>query len=566
LDLGAEDRSGTRPRELLRFEDTAGVLVGEGRLVQRVLAVPTLLAGVVYVAGRMWPERVAAGVLAVPVLYAFAVAAGGLVAYLLYARASVLDDNRLRWLGAGFALAAVAMLAQGFTLSGFAVHDVFGTTPSGSGRLYLIWHAALPTFVAGALWAGRGGSARWRHWLTVGFGVSIGAAVWDLPLPPVPELVTGEGTFTPMYRGATAMLLASAAVVSVLLVVVVLRHPSCPQAWVAVGLVLLVGDLGLTVGAGSLFDAAWWASTPFRAAQFLVPAMGLLTEFVGTFRTLRRHERGLAERLAQELHLAALHAGADERPVDPAVCRRIRDVLAAGGPDMVLQPVYELASGRIVGAEALARFATEPRQGPDVWFAEAAACGLGRELELAAVNAALRMLPDLPPGVDLSVNVSPDLLVDERLARALADVDAYRVVVEVTEHAAVADYRRLTGAVARLRSQGVRLAVDDAGAGFASLRHILRLSPDIMKLDITLTRDIHIDPVRQSLAESLVAFADQTGIRIVAEGVEGQQELTKLKELGVHYAQGFHLARPAPPPLVDQTAPQLIARAPYPRT
>jgi EAL domain-containing protein (putative c-di-GMP-specific phosphodiesterase class I) len=134
--------------------------------------------------------------------------------------------------------------------------------------------------------------------------------------------------------------------------------------------------------------------------------------------------------------------------------------------------------------------------------------------------------------------------VSPRFIQALGDADAERIVVEVTEHEAIEDYPRLRSAVDALRGLGVRLAIDDAGAGYASLRHILQLSPDFIKLDIALTRDIHEDPPQRALAAALVTFAREIGATITAEGVEVVEEAETLKDLGVELGQGFFLGRP----------------------
>jgi len=136
--------------------------------------------------------------------------------------------------------------------------------------------------------------------------------------------------------------------------------------------------------------------------------------------------------------------------------------------------------------------------------------------------------------------------VSDRLRDLLERADPSRIVVEVTEHAPVADYDELREALSGLRERGVRLAIDDAGAGFASLRHIIRLDPDLIKLDITLTRQIETDPVRQALAVALVSFAEQIGATVVAEGVESELELEALRRAGIRHAQGFLLGRPGP--------------------
>jgi EAL domain-containing protein (putative c-di-GMP-specific phosphodiesterase class I)/ActR/RegA family two-component response regulator len=223
---------------------------------------------------------------------------------------------------------------------------------------------------------------------------------------------------------------------------------------------------------------------------------------------------------------------------------RIRQVLDdAGALRLVFQPICTL-DGRLVGAEALSRFRGPPRRGPERWFAEASEVGLRTELELLAVRAALAELPQLPSDSYLSVNVSPATVVRRSFRKLFREVDGARVVVEVTEHAPVADYGRMQKAIVQLRADGVRLAIDDAGAGFASLRHILRLDPDFIKLDRALIHGIAEDSSRQALAVGLISFAKEIGATIVAEGIETKGELHALKKLGVRYGQGFFLARP----------------------
>jgi EAL domain-containing protein (putative c-di-GMP-specific phosphodiesterase class I) len=247
-----------------------------------------------------------------------------------------------------------------------------------------------------------------------------------------------------------------------------------------------------------------------------------------------------------------------EREAELAFERRVRrmrieDVLRGPGLAVVFQPIVELRGGTMIGAEALARFAHEPTRTPDVWFAEATEVGLGIELELSAISAALVEFEHLPSGTYLSLNASPETVSSDGLVDVLASAPGERLVIEVTEHAPVADYDALNAKLDVLRARGVRLAVDDAGAGFASLRHILRLAPDIIKLDITLTRGIDADPVKRALASSLVTFAPEIDAAITAEGVETADELEALRALGVDSAQGYYLARPGPPSIVLQS-------------
>ena len=223
-------------------------------------------------------------------------------------------------------------------------------------------------------------------------------------------------------------------------------------------------------------------------------------------------------------------------------------VLEPGAIRAVYQPVFELTTGRVVGYEGLARFDREPRRGPDVWMAAAGEAGRRDQLELAAIRAQLARFNELPAPAYLALNISPTTAMSEELATLLSSLPMERLVLEITEHAPVADYEALQAGLADLRAQGVRLAVDDAGAGFASLRHILQLSPDIIKLDGSLTRGIDADRARRSLASALIAFAAQMGMAVVAEGIETAAELATLLDLGVAYGQGYILRRPGEPP------------------
>jgi EAL domain-containing protein (putative c-di-GMP-specific phosphodiesterase class I) len=203
-----------------------------------------------------------------------------------------------------------------------------------------------------------------------------------------------------------------------------------------------------------------------------------------------------------------------------------------------------LAGLRPIGVEALARFATLPPRPPDVVFAEAAAIGQGIEPEIAALTAALPTLERLPRDLFLSINVSPQTILGPELGTALIGTALDRVVLEITEHAAVDEYARLATALAPLREAGVRVAIDDAGAGHASFRHVVDISPDIIKLDLGITRHIDRDRSRRALAAALIGFARETGALIIAEGVERAAEFEVLRDLGIDAVQGYYVARP----------------------
>jgi EAL domain-containing protein (putative c-di-GMP-specific phosphodiesterase class I)/response regulator of citrate/malate metabolism len=226
---------------------------------------------------------------------------------------------------------------------------------------------------------------------------------------------------------------------------------------------------------------------------------------------------------------------------------RIRRVIDEHLFRVVFQPIVDLREVRTVGVEALSRFSAEPLQTPDLWFADAELAGLRSELEVVAAKAALAQIGDIGLDMFLSLNLSPGTLA--HFGPLFDDVGGTRLVVEITEHSAIDNYDALVAYLAPIRDRGTRVAVDDAGAGFASLRHALQLSPDFIKLDVSLTRGIDSDRRRHALAAGLIGFADELGAAVVAEGIETRGELDTLRELGVRYGQGYFLAMPGPLPL-----------------
>lgn len=225
---------------------------------------------------------------------------------------------------------------------------------------------------------------------------------------------------------------------------------------------------------------------------------------------------------------------------------RIRQVLQGEGLSMVWQPITDTVSGAVKGAESLARFSPEPKRPPNLWFQEAAEAGLAVELEMEAIRKGLELSGRLPEGVYVSVNASARAVLTGGIERIAGRHDLQRVVLEITEHDVVEDYKELERALVPVRAKGLRLAVDDVGAGYASFRHILKLRPDIIKLDMSLSRDIDADAGRRSLVAALVGFAGETRCRVVAEGVETEAELEMLHQLGVDSIQGYLRHKPMP--------------------
>ena len=235
----------------------------------------------------------------------------------------------------------------------------------------------------------------------------------------------------------------------------------------------------------------------------------------------------------------------ERRRLVAATCR-IRDVVDRQRLVVALQPIIDIGTGRWSAVEALARFADNRR--PDLWFAEAHETGMGLDLELLAVTAALATLADLPDHVSLSVNASPGLIVDPRLAACLIrpGLPLERIIVEITEHAAVADYGDIRAALLPLRERGLRLAIDDTGAGYASFSHVLTLRPDIIKLDRSLIADIDTDLARRAFVTAIVLLALELGASVTAEGVETQEQLRFLAAEACDEVQGYLIGHPRP--------------------
>jgi len=261
-----------------------------------------------------------------------------------------------------------------------------------------------------------------------------------------------------------------------------------------------------------------------------------------------RNRRRLARRDRQFLAVLARVVGETVDELKAADAQRgehVRTIIDAGLIGLALQPIIDLDASRVVGLEALARFPSETGAGPELLLAEADLAGLAMELELMVCETAIQRLRDLPSNAYLAINASPNLVQSPAFAAVLERLPLSRLVVELTEHSRIDDYGRIRLALEPARLQGMRLAIDDVGAGFAGFGHMLGLEPDIIKLDISLIRHIDAHAARRSLVASMVAFGRQTSADVVAEGIETKQELDTLRALGVRYWHGFLLGRPS---------------------
>lgn len=262
-----------------------------------------------------------------------------------------------------------------------------------------------------------------------------------------------------------------------------------------------------------------------------------------------RHVQDLERQVsAQGAHLAATEGL--RRRLTAIVHRTERLLADPDGLQIALQPIVDVETGEWCAVEALARF--PDNRSPDLWFAEAHEVGLGIVLERRALERAVSTLPLLPARVTLSVNASPAMVLDRGLAEVLDGCGAARsrLVVEVTEHAAVSGYEEIRAALLPHRELGLQLAVDDTGAGYASFAHVLRLRPDIIKLDRSLLADIDHDGARRAFVTAIVLMALELDARVTAEGVESAAELDTLRSLGIDTVQGYLLARPSADPAV----------------
>jgi EAL domain-containing protein (putative c-di-GMP-specific phosphodiesterase class I)/DNA-binding NarL/FixJ family response regulator len=246
---------------------------------------------------------------------------------------------------------------------------------------------------------------------------------------------------------------------------------------------------------------------------------------------------------ATELIVTILRPAVERAETADAAITRLRRVIARREFEIYLQPIIRLETGALFAVEALSRFADGIR--PDVRFAEAASLGMGLILQRTTLAAAIQAAASLPADVALSVNLSADVLQGEPSLPKIVATAGRPLIIEITEHERIDDYEAVQAAMVGLGSN-VRLAVDDAGSGYASLRHILALQPAFVKLDIEWVRGIDRDPVRRALVSGLAFFARETGSELIAEGIETAEEAQAIRDLGIGLGQGYLLGRPAP--------------------
>jgi diguanylate cyclase (GGDEF)-like protein len=259
---------------------------------------------------------------------------------------------------------------------------------------------------------------------------------------------------------------------------------------------------------------------------------------------IRRAEVALktakVDRAPSRHYSVLLESGPTQADIERAQLLAVIDTPGAIAP--VFQPIFDLRSQEIVGYEALSRFPAEVGYTPQQWFDLARRHGLAVELEAAAVRAALEV-PGRPAGVSLSLNLSPEALLSGRDALNLPD-DLSTITIEVTENALVTEGPELELVLQDLRARGARIAVDDAGVGYAGFAQLVRVRPDVVKLDRSLVESVNVQPTKAAVIKAFVGFAQDTGAVICAEGIETAGELRVVRLLGSATGQGFLLGRP----------------------
>ena len=225
---------------------------------------------------------------------------------------------------------------------------------------------------------------------------------------------------------------------------------------------------------------------------------------------------------------------------------RVMRVIEQDDLSVFFQPIRSLTDMRVVGFEVLSRFRGGPQRPPYRWFSDAHEVGLGVDLEMLAIQKGIRAFPSIEEDAYLAVNVSPATILSGKLEALLRDVPRHRLVLEITEHALVDDYPGLKQALNPLRQQSVRIAIDDAGSGYSTMRHIIELQPDVIKLDAHLTLNLDDDAIKRSLVKAMAIFADDIRSDLVAEGIETEDQKALLIKLGVRKGQGYLLGRPGP--------------------
>jgi len=266
----------------------------------------------------------------------------------------------------------------------------------------------------------------------------------------------------------------------------------------------------------------------------------------GGTRLSPRAVNGVFETIAETADGEGIPNGSEPSPRDPR--EEIARIIERRAVECAYQPIADLETFHVIGVEALPRFRTRPMRPPETWLTEAAKHGSLIDLELVALAAALGGMEVLPSDAFLAVSVSPRTALSDRLGDLIRGADPKRIALELNEPSAGLDALP-TGGLDELRHRGVRVGVRHAGSGLWGPRHLVKLAPDLIKVDMSTLREMSADPTGHDPVSSVIGFAFDTGAKVVAEGVETDQEAEALRRLGIDLAQGNYLARPGQIPI-----------------
>jgi EAL domain-containing protein (putative c-di-GMP-specific phosphodiesterase class I) len=473
-------------------------------------------------------------------LLAVLYAVGGLLAlgnaYLLLLQASVTEDRRLLWAAGGFVALLVVYVLRSVDPA-VPGRPADGTDLRFATALSVVWLLTLPVT---ALSSGLRRRRPVLYPVPVVVLLLVGWAVFDASLV--------RGTDVRLTQAGREVMMSCAAIGLVAALWWRQRVPRGNRGvWGWVGAALLLTPVVAVLRAFSLgrHDPTSWPALAVELLAMAVPFAGLYAISARGYLRQARQWRHLESEVRRLRASSALLPGLSITPEDDAglpEADEVRALIDRADNQVALQPVYDLGAMVVVGQEALARFGG--RVPTDRWFRASGLHGLGAELERLTLARALSALELMEPDQFLAVNASPASLHDEHVVKLLDGTDLSRLVVEITEHDAVNDYALTREALALLRSRGARIAVDDVGAGFASLRHVLLLQPDVVKLDTSLTRDVHDSQRQQAIVRALVRFSAEVGATVLAEGIEVPEQIPALVDAGVTLGQGWHLGIP----------------------
>lgn len=474
----------------------------------------------------------------------FAVGASGFAqaAFVVRQLARGAGIGRLEWIAAGYAFLAGALMLRSL---GIRPGNTGVPALSANTLKWLLLEGQTGLAIAvGATVVITPSRARRSVFVAVGLGLVAATIALDDRLP---ALVSRAEIARPLLFPMSAAVGVLSIVAAVGSLAALRPAPRLVESWTSCS--LLLGGWGMVLWSfqDRRFDDAWWAGTVLILLQALVPAIALQLGTRDLYRTLGEVEPRFRNRLLNEVG-ALLDSDYEHRHPDISATGRIRsdiaDVLAAGEITTAFQPIVDLETGSVVGVEALARFPSRFDRSVEAWFVEADRAGVIEDLEMACARTALSHLDELPDDVYLSVNLGPASILAGTLPTFLTPDASGRVVLEVTERAGIDDYKAFTDRISTLRDAGLRLAVDDVGAGFANFRHILRLRPDIIKLDQSVTAHLLTDYAHRALVTAMATFAGRVGATVVAEAVEEDATAHLLATLGVRHAQGYRYGRP----------------------